>query len=437
MKLVEAKITNILGIEEQTITPEGRVIEVSGHNGAGKTSVLEAVKDALGCSQYATLLRNGAEKGEVVLMLDGLEIRRTYNSTKAQTTVKAQIPGTNAFSKITSPATFIKERVNPNSVDPVRLLSAKPAELVNVVLQSMPLAVSADRIEKITGRPAVDLSGHALTVIGDISREYFEYRTGVNREGKALAAHKEQLEATIPANTRTAVQIREWIQVAQGKIRTINDERSAKVAAIEEEFEQGIGSYQERLSDIQRQIDELNKAADSIIHSQKQLRGEANNKIQLLDVETAARISEAEKDITSLTYELEQSAVADNTRKQVEELEKQVQVKRDESAALTRTLAQLEVYKQELCSNLPIKGLELREGTLWLNGVPFDTLNTAARVTLIVELAKLTAGDFGIVVLDNTEMLDSATYAEFLRQAQNTDLTFVVARVTDSELAIH
>lgn len=437
MKLVEAKITNILGIEEQTITPEGRVIEVSGHNGAGKTSVLEAVKDALGCSQYATLLRNGAEKGEVVLMLDGLEIRRTYNSTKAQTTVKAQIPGTGAFTKITSPATFIKERVNPNSVDPVRLLSAKPAELVNVVLQSMPLVVSAERIEKITGRPAVDLSGHALTVISDISREYFEYRTDVNREGKTLAAHKEQLEATIPASARTAVQIREWIQVAQSKVRTINDDRSAKAAVIEEELKQGIDSYQERLSDIQHQIEELNKAADAIIHSQKQLRAEANNKIKILDVETAARISEAEKDITSLTHELEQSAVADNTRKQVEELEKQIQVKRDESAALTRTLAQLEVYKQELCSNLSIKGLELREGTLWLNGVPFDTLNTAARVTLIVELAKLTAGDFGIVVLDNTEMLDSATYAEFLRQAQNTDLTFVVARVTDSELAIH
>lgn len=437
MKLVEAKISNILGIEEQTITPEGRIIEVSGHNGAGKTSVLEAVKDALGCSQHATLLRNGAEKGEVVLMLDGLEIRRTHSSSKAQTVVKAQIPGTDAFSKITSPATFIKSRINPNSVDPVRLLSAKPAELVNVVLQSMPLAVEPKRIEEITGRQAGDLSGHALAVLGDISREYFEQRTGVNRDGKTLVAHKEQLEATIPASAVSADEIRQQIEQAQQDVQLLNDDRSKKAALIEEEYNQGVTSYDQRLSDIRAQIADLENAASGVMQSKQLLRGEADNKIHLLDAETAGRISEARQRVTTLTRDLEQSAVIENTRKQVDDLEKQVQGKRDESAKLTRVLAQLEVYKQELCNDLPIKGLELRDGTLWLNGVPFDTLNTAARVTLIVELAKLTAGDFGIVVLDNTEMLDSATYAEFLRKAQETDLTFVVARVTDTELSIN
>lgn len=437
MKLVQAKITNILGIEEQTISPDGRIIEVKGHNGAGKTSVLEAVKDALGCSKYATLLRDGAEKGEVVLMLEGLEIRRTHNGDKAQTVVKAQIPGTDAFSKISSPATFIKDRVNPNSVDPVRLLSAKPAELVNVVLQSMPLEVNPERIEQITGRPAGDLSGHALNVIGDISKEYFEYRTGINRDGKTLVAHKEQLAGTIPASAISVDEVRQKIEQAKQNIHSANEERQAKVSVIENEYNQGVATYSQKVTDINEQIAALEKARDEIQGKQRELRGDADARIQMVDMGIKGRISEAEQEITSLTRELGQSAVVENTRKQVDDLEVQIQSKRDESAKLTRVIAQLEVYKQELCSNLPIKGLELREGNLFLNNVSFETLNTAARVTLIVELAKLTAGDFGIVVLDNTEMLDSKTYAEFLRQAQETDLTFVVARVADTNLTIN
>lgn len=437
MKIAELKIKNILGIEEQLITPEGKIIEVTGHNGAGKTSVLEAIKDALGCSQYGTLLRDGADKGEIVLMLDGLEIRRTHSGEKAQTAVKARVTGTDAFSKISSPATFIKDRINPNSVDPVRLLSAKPNELVNVVLQSMPLAVSKERIEQITGRAASDLEGHALTVISDISSEYFEFRTGVNREGKTLVAHKEQMEATIPTDIRTAQQIREGIEAAQIKVRSVNDDRSTKAAAIEEEYNQGVNSYNQRLIDVNKQIAELESARGELQDKKDELRSLADNQIKQLDVSIAGLVSEAEQEITSLTRELERSAIADNTRKQVEELDGKVQAKRLESSNLSNVLSQLETYKQELCSNLPIKGLHLRDGMLFLDGIPFDTLNTAARVTLIVELAKLTAGDFGIIVLDNTEMLDSSTYAEFLRQAQDTDLTFVVARVTDHELAIH
>ena len=93
--------------------------------------------------------------------------------------------------------------------------------------------------------------------------------------------------------------------------------------------------------------------------------------------------------------------------------------------------------KVDLCSDLPIKGLELKEGKLTMNGTPFSTLNTASRIDLVIELAKLGAGKLGLIVLDNSEHLDTNTYRQFLKKARKTDLQFIVARVTDNELEVH
>lgn len=61
MKIAHVKISNILGIAELEFTPAG-FNEISGPNGTGKTSVLEAIKAALSTGHDATLLRKGAER---------------------------------------------------------------------------------------------------------------------------------------------------------------------------------------------------------------------------------------------------------------------------------------------------------------------------------------------------------------------------------------
>ena len=65
MRVAHVRISNILGIEEIEFAPGG-FTEVSGGNGAGKTSVLEAIRAALRGGNDATLLRNGADRGEIV-----------------------------------------------------------------------------------------------------------------------------------------------------------------------------------------------------------------------------------------------------------------------------------------------------------------------------------------------------------------------------------
>ena len=69
MKVNKITISNILGLESYEIKP-GQFTAITGANGQGKTSALDAIKAAVGGGHDATLLRNGATEGRIVLELD-------------------------------------------------------------------------------------------------------------------------------------------------------------------------------------------------------------------------------------------------------------------------------------------------------------------------------------------------------------------------------
>lgn len=134
------KITNMLGIQELELQPDGNVIQVSGGNGKGKTSILESIKAALGVSTYSNLVRNGESVGEVVIDLNDLVISKKFKAGGTDAlTIKGRIANTDAMSNISSPAKVLKGLISPNSVDPLQLLMAKPRDLLDVVLNSMPM----------------------------------------------------------------------------------------------------------------------------------------------------------------------------------------------------------------------------------------------------------------------------------------------------------
>ncbi|CAH1654942.1 Exonuclease SbcC [Hyphomicrobiales bacterium] len=60
MKIHHIRISNILGVDQLEFEA-GQFNEISGQNGTGKTSVLEAIKSVTQTGHDATLLRKGAE----------------------------------------------------------------------------------------------------------------------------------------------------------------------------------------------------------------------------------------------------------------------------------------------------------------------------------------------------------------------------------------
>jgi hypothetical protein len=109
-----------------------------------------------------------------------------------------------------------------------------------------------------------------------------------------------------------------------------------------------------------------------------------------------------------------------------------------ESDKLTQALEGLEHLKEELTATLPIRGLEIRDGELYLDGIKFSRWNEARRVVTAIELAKLSSGNYGLVVMDGLERLNGETFEAFANHLMTDDTCqYAVTRISDdAEMSI-
>src|SRR4051794_36896767 len=108
--LSKLKIDHLLGIEALDIDLQGNIVEVTGDNAAGKTSVVKAILAAIAGGHDPSMIRNGAESGAVTIVFDGEMIRRHIGKTKGTTTVKGQG---------TSPQNYVEMLIDPKAANPV------------------------------------------------------------------------------------------------------------------------------------------------------------------------------------------------------------------------------------------------------------------------------------------------------------------------------
>ena len=103
-----------------------------------------------------------------------------------------------------------------------------------------------------------------------------------------------------------------------------------------------------------------------------------------------------------------------------------------ESMTLTQALNGLDKLKEGLMQDLPISGLEVRAGQLYLHSIPLVRWNESVRVKLAIDVAKLSTGDLGLVIVDGLEKLDSESFKAFTEYVQSDEsCQYVVSRVTD------
>jgi chromosome segregation ATPase len=436
LKINKINISNLLGIEEMELTPEGNVIQILGHNASGKSSVLESIKDSLGISDYTALLRNGCDKGSVTLDLGDMVLSKTHTGKGGKVSLKGRVAGTGSMSNISSPAAVIKKLINPNSVNPLSLLSAKPKELLDVVLSSIPMQVDADMIAGITSEPYKSTGEHALIEIAKIHKSIFEERTGLNRDLKTAKTTMEQLEGTLPSEIPNTTDIESEIARNQEAIEKVTSNARKAARAVRSEYTDKINELEIQAESIEEEISELQYQLTQIGNKLDVLENERDIKAEAASDKELDKSRELQDRNTQLSKQMSELGVYSNTLKQVKSYQSQVRNLQHEANAATSSIEALQAYKQSLCDDLPIDGLEITDGRLSFNGVPFETLNTASKVKLVIELAKLGAGDLGVVIIDNSENLDSKSYAEFIKQAKKTDLQFIVARVEDCDLQV-
>lgn len=448
MRATLIKISNLLGIQDLEFEP-GTFTIVSGPNGSGKTSVLESIKSIMKGGEDATLLRHGSKAGEIVMVFDD-ETQVKKRVTAKSTTLTVERDG----AMVKSPQLFIRQLTDMFSVNPVDFLDAKPKDRLRVLLESLPLVSDAARLSEIVGFEVKDAPDqHALTRIDAIQKAVYDSRTGTNRAIRDKTVTISQLKQTLPpSDTDEDVGTADF-GVLNGLIETADRVRDAEIKRLSDKLATFKASSDGQISFQQAQIEEAKNTArdqiEAIRNAERIAVDEANRLIEVQrdtyrDAERRAGLMREKalgihtEDVTPIKMRIialqtaaGEVARAAQTRETIRKMEADLDELQGDEARQTLALQGLEDYKAEMLNSLPITGLEVRDDAIYRDGVIFDRLNTAQQVEIAVEIAKLRAGELGIICVDGLENLDTAHFEAFEQQAIASGLQVIVSRVSD------
>ena len=118
MRVTKIKIKNLFGISEYEA--DGKSVELVGKNGAGKTSVLDAIRYAItNQSDREYIIKNGEKEGEIFIETDtGLTIDRKARTDRAD--YKSVKQGKDA---VGSPEAFLKTIFTPLQLEPMEFIA--------------------------------------------------------------------------------------------------------------------------------------------------------------------------------------------------------------------------------------------------------------------------------------------------------------------------
>lgn len=375
LRIINFQAENLKRLSVVNIKPDGALVQITGKNGQGKSSVLDAIWWALeGAGNITTQpIRRGQERAMVRLDLgekDAVEVsvirtfkRNPKDETTFTTDITVESPDGGRHS---SPQKMINAWLGSLSFDPLEFARQKPAEQFDVLKALVP--------------------GYDFDAMARLDKADYDKRTDLNRRHREKTAQVAaiQIPAEIPtAKIDEAALVQEIASV--GDFNAQIDMRADRRRQTAEQIEQLKADADESRAEIvqlQAQIDKLN----SEIEQYDTARGELEQKM------AAAPPLDEKKDPAEVTQRLEDAKrhnalvdrMAQRTALQDEaaELAKQAQ-------SLTQAIEDRATAKQKAIAEaqLPVDGLTLGDGIVLLNGVPFDQASDAERLRTSIAIA--------------------------------------------------
>jgi DNA repair exonuclease SbcCD ATPase subunit len=417
MRINQIKLLNVLGIKQLEFNA-GQFTEISGKNGRGKTSVIEAIKSALKGGNDATLLHNGAKEGEIVLCFDnGIELIKRIKNGKSDLTVKDN------GVKLDRPQSFIDNLYDILSVNPVEFILSDKKKRTSALLEVLPVKIGSEKLLDI-------LMGKKEYLVNDTSNNAFD----------VLAAQHKVIYDSRTVNNRVIKEKQSTVKQLQDSISDIDFDPQAIESELQSAREQKLNMELKKtgyLQKINNDSDEkLEKLRQEYEQRQKVIYSEKENLTEKLNNDFSEKYQPLNDKISRLQEQMKSAGSAMKTKELINQYSADISTAEKVTDYFNTVLKGIESLKEELLNNLPIKGLEIRDGEIYFNGVPFDRVNTAKQIEIAFEVAKLRAGELGIICIDGFEKFDDITYQLFVETAINSGLQIIGTKVTNDELTI-
>lgn len=473
MKTSKITIKSLFGISEQQIN--GNSIEITGQKGAGKTSVLDAIRYCLTNRSYRDwIIKEGENEGEIIVETDsGLTIDR-----KARTNKADSININENGNRITKPETFLKSIITPLQLNPVEFTQMTKQEQNRAILDLIDFKWDMNWIKEQFGEipQGVDYEQNILQILNDIQSEngvYFQSRQDINREIRNKKAFVEDIAKDIPSD----YQAEKWknydlsskyeelmkIRDRNNKIeraRAFKDSYDNKLRGIEATREMEISGAEKVIanekdnlnSTIARLKAEIKACEDKLLTIDDKLQDKvkiANSNYDVAKAKLDSDIGVAEQfislpitpvdDLQNEINEAEKMMKHLNEYFRMTSMQSEIAELKEVSEAYTEKIELARELPGEILetATLPVEGLTVKDGIPLINGLPISNRSDGELLELCVDIAIHNPSGLQIILIDGAEKLDDISRKKLYEKCKDKGLQFIATRTTnDSELLV-
>lgn len=442
MNVRSVEVTNIKGITH-LVAKIGAMTIISGRNGEGKSSFLDALSAPFIGGHEPSLIRKGADKGEVVITLDDAAVVR-FTITEKASTLKIT---TGDGAVVKSPATYIKSLATSFAFDPISFLDARtPAEKekrLKFLLDAMP--ISFPKSEIVTAAPIPNLrSEYTIEEFDALRQGKRDERTTANGDVERLEKSSKSLKLMLPEGDSLRTLIGKNLKDYQPPA----NEWKAKAAELQRSLDTARANLRTAIAGWRSDVDVLNAEVGEWEASEiDRIRREANQKrvdinakgVQLIDEERKpldAEIQRIAAELATAQERAEADSKASGLRESVLSVLGELDAAYGKAADLDKTVKSLDDLRKRKLEALPVEGVEIRKGDIFYKDIPFDHVNFQQRIFTTFEIVSLKLGALPLMVIDNFEALDPEHREMFTQAVAQFGYQVIAAAVADSPLEV-
>jgi hypothetical protein len=429
MRIIQLTAENVKKLRVVDITPKTDVVQITGKNGQGKTSVLDSIWWALGGKDgiQSVPLRKGAEKGHIRLDLGKFVVERKFSSSGATALTVKNADG----AMYGSPQTMLDDLIGSLSFDPLAFARMEPRDQFDELRRISKLEIDLDALDRSN---ATDYTA----------------RTDVNRDAKAKRAQAEgiHIPADLPAQPidesgilnkiQEAAEHNTGIETSKARrelaARDITDKRNeaerlaSKAVAHREAEKRRVEDLRKQIADIERNAETHARELDVHSNATKESADALEKKLA-----AAAPLPEPIS-VTELRASLDAAKVT-NRNVQYRDQKKvlAVEAERLETKAkeLTNQIQAREKAKVDAIGSakMPVEGLGFGDGIITYGGLPFEQASDAEKLRVSAAIAMAGNPKLHVIRIRDGSLLDEDGMKLLAELAAEKDFQVWIERV--------
>lgn len=387
MHIVKLIAENVKRLKAVAIEADGNVMKITGKNGQGKTSTIDAIWLALGGdaavrgTKTTRPIRDGAKQASVVLDLGELIVTRTWTANDKPPTLKLESKDGTRFA---SPQAMLNDLVGNLAFDPLAFMRMDGKKQTETLLA---------------------LVGIDAKKLDEQRKLIFEDRTILNRQVKELKAtlgafNPHENEGNLPDKEVSSAQLMKEYQAATETIAANNRKRTKledmrnqalSILSEQEQIEQEIKKLQERHQALGTKVDEIRTEG-------KKLGAE----VELLQ----------DPDMKALR---ERMTTVEETNVKIRERNRHIGIYRNlldaelKSKELTLKIEALDNKKVDAIrrAKLPVDGLGFTEEGVTFNGIPLPQASHSEQIRVSMAMGMSLNPQLRVMLVKNGNDFDS------------------------------